>query len=130
MPKKNLKGIGGWLIFPTIGLFLGIILGSVLFVLFGLVIFVTGEIGILNLSYLIYSLFIVGGSIYLLTLEFKKRKTFPSRMILFSWISVGFTILISIIEWDDSGLGVQIFSTIIWTMYFLSSERVKNTFVK
>jgi len=124
---KGPKGIGGWLILPTIGLIL-----SALVFAYG------------TLSFLVYIseegayfMFLLYGSIaflsiYSLILLFRKKKAFPTVAIITLWAGVGFVLIMSWL-FPEEGYG-DIFPTligvIIWTWYFRVSKRVKNTFVK
>jgi hypothetical protein len=129
---KKLKGIGGWLILPTIFFFIIAIAGiGVLIsgILISEINFTTISIGLLSFLF-----------IYILYLEFKHKKEFPKYAIIGNWC---FFIILSIIVVLDSisiknfnysnfvfSLFLNSIMPIIWTTYFLKSKRIKNTFVK
>lgn len=126
--KKNVKGIGGWLIIPTIGLFLGAFVWVALFLLYGIIILL-GESDLLAISYFLVSLIMSFLTIYSLVLEFGRKKEFP-KWITITYIS-GFlaTIILSLVDGDFSDVYGSTLGTIIWVWYFYVSVRVKNTFV-
>ena len=137
MSKRKVQGIGGWLIFPTIGLIVSILGFLGLSLLSALEIF-SGEgnkvLYIVLLCYLTISFF----ATYSLVLEFKKKKTFPKLAISTMWIAIPLLLIATFVEGYEGPeeIGYEIgqmvkiiISNIIWTEYFLKSKRVKNTFV-
>lgn len=126
--KRNIKGIGGWLIIPTIGLFLGAFVWVALFLLYSIIILL-GESDLLAISYFLVSLIMSFLTIYSLVLEFGRKKEFP-KWITITYIS-GFlaTIILSLVDGDFSDVYGSTLGTIIWVWYFYVSVRVKNTFV-
>ncbi|MEK6850330.1 MAG: DUF2569 family protein [Nanoarchaeota archaeon] len=133
--KKKLAGIGGWLglfQYLSIGLLIGIggILTSIFFVgLRGATILVT----ILTVAVFVFIL------INIILVE-KKRLSAPRRIISFLWIICIISVSIVFLQpslfvsegVDETAYTVisSLVITIIWTLYFLKSTRVKNTFVK
>jgi len=127
--KKELKGIGGWLILPTIGLFLAAGIWLFDFVIYGLLLFLE-ESGTDELIVFLTSTLIASSAIYSLVLEFKKKKQFPRWAIATLWIGVIATIVLSVLDGDYSAIFGTMVGAIIWTWYFNTSKRIKNTFTK
>lgn len=136
---KNMKGIGGWLIFFLIG----IIVLTFISLLAGLVkfeqIFITQRwffnLG-LGMFLMLCDISVAVVGIYSLVLMFKKKKSFINVAIFTVWYSFGisaFTLLLIeptlFISWIPKMIAVTI-GNIITTMYYRQSKRVKNTFVK
>jgi len=115
--NKKLKGIGGWLLLPTIGLFLNILISIFWFWIY---------------SYDDLMQYIIGFSmmfsIITLYLEFNYKKSFKIFAIISLWITTFVSLLISITL--DEGFGSGALGAIIWTVYFIKSKRVKNTFTE
>ncbi len=127
--KKVPKGIGGWLILPTIGFFIGILIYLFLATASALVI-ILGESDSWTIIYLIFSVINLPLFGYVIYLEFSKKKQFPTWAIILMWFGVVASIVFSIKE-DTYGMIVSdFFMALVWTGYFTVSERVKNTFVK
>lgn len=126
--NKKIEGIGGWLILPTISLFLGAGIWLFNFVIWGLLF--SEESGLYELIIFLTSAIIALLAIYSLVLEFKKKKGFPKWAIATLWVSVVATILLSVLEGDYSDVFGITIGVVIWTWYFNVSVRVKNTFVK
>ena len=128
--KEKLEGIGGWLILPTVGLFLSAGLWLFIFVMTGLLLLLSEEFRIYELTFLLMSPIMAFFAIYSLILEFKKKKQFIKWVIATLWAGVISTIILSILDGDYLDVFLTIISVIIWTQYFNVSIRVKNTFVK
>lgn len=134
MTKKP-NGIGGWLILPTIGLFLSAIL-NVFGIIAGLYLWGSGTWIYTGLSEYYFIFIAVSAAIlevlviYALVLEFKKKKLFPKVAIATMWTGVLFSFILAGMDGDPSGLIREIIPSAVWTLYFIVSERVKNTFVK
>jgi len=126
--KEKLEGIGGWLILPTIGLFLAVGLWLFNFVILGLSLS-SEESGTYELITFLISMIMAFLAVYLLVLEFKKKKHFPEWAIAYLWAGVLVTILLSVLDGDYSDVFLTVIGAIIWTSYFNVSKRVKNTFV-
>ncbi|RLG12249.1 hypothetical protein DRN73_03225 [Candidatus Pacearchaeota archaeon] len=123
--KEKIKGIGGWLILPTIGL----ILGAILMIYSTFIIFINiykPGVETLFVIYGAYTFLII----YSLILEFQYKKEFKKMIIITLWAGILFTIIIGALTGDYSGLFTSMIVASIWTAYFLKSERVKNTFTK
>ncbi|MAG79073.1 hypothetical protein CMI40_01720 [Candidatus Pacearchaeota archaeon] len=125
MAKEELKGIGGWLILPTIGLLLGILLYSFLTILYA--IDISSSFDVLLVLLLGVS---TGITFYTLRLEFKESKRFPRWYIFYLWFGLFVAIMISFGDVDYTSISSSIIFAVIWTWYIKVSKRVKNTFVK
>lgn len=131
----DLKGIGGWLILPAIGLVLTPLVN--LGVIFAL------DIPALNVGRyqnlisfeIIMNLVIGAAAVCLCILFFKKKAILPRCMV---YYLVG-NFLLNLLDYflaqgeglspDPSDLGRSIIAAAIWIPYFLNSRRVKATFV-
>jgi uncharacterized membrane protein len=130
MKKNKLKGIGGWLILPTIGLVLGVLLYFLAFLIFVLLLMMEGPTPLALFGTFIGILFTILSS-YLLYIEFKERKEFPMYFIGYMWLSIVTLVIFSFLtETNPAEFVVNFIVAIIWTVYFQKSVRVKNTFVK
>lgn len=123
------KGIGGWLIIPMIIFFMtALYFGFITLFIIGSVFYGNfPKVSLFQDLAFISIFFIIAYSLFL---EFKKKKSFPKWAIISSWI---ITILVflsvgKIISFISIFIGLS--WTIIWTIYFIRSKRVKNTFVK
>ena len=115
--KKNLKGVGGWLILPIIGMFITIGLQLV-----DLIDTVAYYDIYMNMGLIIWNLlFIIMGSFSLVCI-FKGLKL--GRTIV--PIYYGLILINNILIMEPIGF----IGGIIWGSYFLFSTRVKNTLVK
>ena len=126
--KKELKGIGGWLLLPTIGFILSAVFWSVMFFILGVLI-IFGDFDSEIIQYFVVSVISAGLSIYVLTLLFKKKKEFPKMAIYAMWIGVAMNLLVSLVDGDYSDMASGLGGSILWTLYLQRSVRVKNTFV-
>jgi len=154
--ETELTGIGGWLIFPIIGLFISPFLIFFNFINLFLPIFTDETIALLTtkgseyyvpgLSALLFfeilgNLLLLFGSIYLLVSLFKKFKSFPIHFIYFRLFLIVFLSLDLFFAYilfpsepvfdleTSREFFRSIIATIIWVPYMLYSKRVKNTFV-
>jgi hypothetical protein len=122
---EKIKGIGGWLILPTLGFFLaGIIY------LYELLTYLPY---LADGASLIIFLLIAGGLffvVYSLILEFQYKREFPKWAIFTLWYGFVEIIIISFITLDYTGVFGVLLGAVIWTAYFQKSKRVKNTFIK
>ncbi len=126
MPKEKLKGIGGWLILPIIGLFL-----SIFFILYDLL--STNSQYQFNAYIGILSSIDVGLLIFTVTcliLIFNKKKSAPKFVIAFYITNIILQGTVAFLINDYSGVTRTVIAGAIWIPYFIKSERVKNTFVK
>jgi len=157
LEEKKIEGLGGWLILVCLGLFFSIIKG--IFAIYDFKPYFSLEVWkylsdpssegyhflyryalIFDLtSNIVLVIFIAT----LLVLFFRKRSNFPKLIIVLYITCIVVTIvdtfLWSIISGSFSlamGSGsvlstfLVIIEYLIWTMYFLKSKRVKNTFIK
>lgn len=126
MKKTKLKGIGGWLILPIIGLF-----SSIPFILYDLLSmnaeyvfnFYIGLLSFFDIAFLIFVSFALFSI-------FNKKKYVSKIMITFYIANISVGMVFSYLTEDFSSLFQAIIGGAIWIPYFLKSERVKNTFVK
>ena|SRR3989338_767420 len=125
--KKKLEGIWGWLLLPVIGLIIGAVI-SMFVSIISLFLLDDSEFQIYFIGFIIGSFF----SVYTLFLIFKKKKESPKWAILTIWyfavLQVVFALIFPDSEWAD--LSGFLLAPIIWTLYFVYSKRVKNTFNK
>ncbi len=153
---RQVSGIGGWLILPLIGLFISIFkLGYILLGTF-FPLLASGNWRVLttpgseyydplwgpvlvfeatgNLAFLIWV-------VVLLILLFSKSPAFPKTMIIFFVCNIAFLTIDMVLcrqiplaasTWEESlgELVPVVIGALIWIPYFLTSERVKNTFTR
>tara|TARA_Y100000034_G_C6877323_1_gene401451 strand:- start:146 stop:523 length:378 start_codon:yes stop_codon:yes gene_type:complete len=125
MAKEELKGIGGWLIIPTIGLLLSILAYGIFTILDAFEISSSMDF----LLVLLMGAF-TGIIFYTLRLEFKESKRFPKWYIFYLWLGILMGIIISLEDIDYISISSSVFFAVIWTWYIKVSKRVKNTFVE
>jgi len=122
---EKIKGIGGWLILPTLGFFLaGLIY---LYDLFSYLPYLSDGTSMFIFLLTAGGLFLV---VYSLILEFQHKKEFPKWAIFTLWFQFAEIIIIAFMTLDYSSVFGVLLGAIIWTAYFQKSERVKNTFTK
>ena len=125
--KKSPKGIGGWLLIPTIRVMIELVIALLCVVLMGIYLFTAPDIFML-----IMFLVSIGATcllFYVLKLEFKKKKEFIRWSIRLLWIEFIFLILVSFVDGDFYSLFGGLIGLLIWKNYFEKSKRVKNTFI-
>lgn len=122
------KGIGGWLLLPTAGLFLSAIVWPVIFVVSAFSLYF--EFSSYDLFLLISAPIMCFISVFALVLEFKHKRSFPNFAIAFLWIFLVWSFVGSCIDFDFSTILSDALNAAIWTQYFLVSKRVKNTFTE
>lgn len=154
---QGLKGIGGWLILPIIGLFVMPIRLAISLQNDFLPIFQQGYWEILTtpgteayhhlwapllIFEIVGNAFFILFDLVLLYLVFTKHHLFPKLFIVFlasnlAFVTVDFfaaDLIPAIAGQDDpeslKELGRTVIGALIWIPYFLTSERVRNTFVK
>lgn len=126
MPKERIKGIGGWLILPIIGLFVSIpillydLLSTNALYEFDFYIGLLSFLDIILLIWIIIALFSI----------FNKKKYTVQIMVSFYIANIIIQLVIAFLIEDFSGLISPIIGGAIWIPYFILSKRVKNTFVK
>jgi len=114
--EKKIEGIGGWLIIPIIGFFLTIALQLVDF-LDSWIYYYLEDVVI----YMAGNLFLIAFATVALIMIFLKKKEAKT------WAIV--TLSISALSNLVYASYIGAIAGFIWIMYFLKSERVKNTFV-
>ena len=142
------KGIGGWLLLPTIYLFISVLI-SFGYLIFTLIFINSSEWKQLLTSPEVHPYFkeaiyfemacnglLLLFTIYLIVLLFKKKRIFPKAIISYYLLSIVIdivvTLLVNNVSMDNektsfSGSGILL--SIIWIIYFRVSKRVRNTFV-
>ena len=139
--NEKFAGIGGWLVLPAIGLFLGPIVGGMgLIAAFGIYADVAtdGYGGIYTLELLVSAGLLLFW-IYSAILFFRKHSNAPNTIISLFVVSLASSCILLIIE---LGAGAEVFAVetgkqlvkeiiaaAIWIPYFRRSKRVKATFV-
>ncbi|MDD5194843.1 MAG: DUF2569 family protein [Candidatus Omnitrophica bacterium] len=151
--KNKISGIGGWLILPTIGIFIS----SVMYFVnifrklsflgsseYEKLILQYSGLGMLNLYELFFQFFALVLFLNIVWLFFRKKIFLPKAMISLMWIVFSFSLIDFI--WGLNVFGSEdalvlifllkstnviglLIASIIWTAYFLKSRRVKNTFI-
>lgn len=125
MSKKKIKGLGGWLILPIIGLLISIpiLLYDLLFTnAFYEFNFYIGLLSFLNIILLIWA------TIGLFSI-FNKKKYTPQIMISFYIANIIIQLVLSFLIENFIVIIQPIIIGVIWILYFIRSERVKNTFI-
>ena len=137
--KKELKGIGGWLLLPTLEFFyFGFVyLGLGLIFLDSLY---SDFLNLFSLQYGLSSMFIVIMIFfysYTLILEFRHKKEFIKVAIFTLWLRIPMIFYMDIVFGFQRTLwhfienyALPSIPLIILTLYLKKSKRVKNTFVK
>ena len=126
MSNKKLKGIGGWLILPIIGLFISIpillydLLSANAVYEFNFYMGILSFLDIALLILVVIALFSI----------FNKKRYAPQIMISFYVANLIIQLVISYLVDDYEGILSPIIGCVVWIPYFLYSKRVKNTFVK
>ena len=140
--RSEPKGIGGWLILPTLGTLI-----SPLHVLRGITEIVPAferdlptELQIYLIAEIIFNSCMIIGSIVAAVLLFKHKRSFPSlfiTMLIVSFVGslVDACIAVAIFEAqlgpdDYRHLGRGLIGLLIWAPYMAKSKRVRNTFVE
>jgi Protein of unknown function (DUF2569) len=135
------KGIGGWLILPTLGALI-----SPLVALYGVVEIapaferdLTPGLQIFLISEIIFNLGLMAGWIVAAVWLFKHKRSFPSLFITMLMFSMaGMLVDASIAVWifganlgpdDYKALSRGLVSLLIWAPYMAKSKRVRNTFI-
>ena len=126
---KKPQGIGGWLILPTIGFVLGMILWTLAMFL-AIFLVATNQYEPVDIVTIILTPFFIPFLAYSIYLELKKKKEFKKWAIITLWVSVLFVTILSTFDGAYIDIAKELVASSIWTWYFLVSKRVKNTFTK
>ena len=124
MQNKNIEGIGGWLLVYVILLAFGLVYAPI-----NLLSIYNNPLVDIGMVFLLTSIitWLLGLSIFILI--FTKKKWLPTYIISVIWISFA-------VGWSTVGLSnlanalYGLILNILWTLYFIKSQRVKNTFIK
>lgn len=122
---SNIKGIGGWLVLPIIGLFYSLVI--ILYDLLSTNALYEFNSYIALLSFL--DLVLLLWTIVALFFIFNKKKGTAKVMISLYMANIIIFSVISFLVEDYEGIFPQIIGSAIWISYFVNSKRVKNTFV-
>jgi len=137
--QKELKGIGGWLIFIAIGMPFSIIatLFGDYYVFTSFIPMMDEEIASIITILLVTDMIFLCYLGYLTFLFFNKDYRFPEQIKIFYIVAIGYEVFAL---YMISGLGLEvadyrelfrcIISAAIWIPYFNKSIRVKNTFIE
>lgn len=117
---KELSGLGGWLIFPIIGLFFSVFVLANDFL-------ISFETSFDFIS--LWDLAFLGLTIVCLISLFRKKKIAPKLMVSFYMASIFNGFLIFLLIQDYSEFVRAGIVGLVWISYFNTSVRVKNTFV-
>jgi len=115
--SKQLKGIGGWLLVPLIGLCVTVIIN--LADLIDTVLYY--DLGLMMGYLFMNALFIVVSSLTLFFIFTKSKEARVMGMVTYVIFGIGYIF---------EGFYFAAIGSLIWFAYFYSSERVRNTFVK
>ncbi len=146
IPGEGPEGIGGWLIFPAIGLVLGPIISlfnlSMSFGMLGM--FTEGDMAIeypgaqeaiVGTSVLV--ILMVCFDIFVAALFFRKKRSTPKAIIallaaniIITFINVAWASSAFMTSFDIGELARSSVVAAVWIPYFLLSARVKNTFTE
>jgi hypothetical protein len=126
MPQEKIKGIGGWLILPIIGLFISLpvllydLLSTNAMYEFSFYIGLVSFLDVILLGFVIYALFSI----------FNKKKRTLQIMISFYIINIIIQLVLAFLIEDFSRIIQPVIGGLIWIPYFIYSKRVRNTFTK
>lgn len=129
--NRSLKGIGGWLILPGIGIIVGAIFYALRIALF-LSTFRRQEHAYSLTSSMIDTALLV----YLIVIAFqffRRKRVAPKNIIIFTALSLVPSLGMAIMGFTGSSdmlpIIVQCIFSVIWIFYFVVSKRVKLTFI-
>ena len=127
------QGIGGWLILPVIGLFLSPI-GFAAAATLAHTPEMRASSPLAQLAFVV-NLTAIPFAIYTIWLLLKRKTAFPRFMLGLMAIGVAGDILLYLADKDVGGDTILVevigsfISALIWSLYFLKSKRVANTFI-
>ncbi len=119
--KEKINGLGGWLIILQIGFILNILISAFILIFSSELIVIISCISIILLKFF---------SLYLM---YEKKKIFPKVAIFTMWcsfiLSIVYSFTISATLLTGKNIFLGLIFPVVWTLYLVESERVKNTFV-
>lgn len=123
-----MKEINGWLLLPTLGFIV-----NATFNLFMLLVYFLNFLDKYKFLFL-HNMFLISIPLFFciitLRLEFNYKKSFIIIAIITLWILFVENLIFSISIKNEILILISLGFTILWTIYFLKSKRVKKTFTK
>uniref|UniRef100_A0A832A0I0 DUF2569 domain-containing protein n=1 Tax=Desulfacinum infernum TaxID=35837 RepID=A0A832A0I0_9BACT len=129
--KEEVKGIGGWLILPALGMIYNCILGLFQLVMGFIALMAAAENGDIEGPVFLYTVLTlcVGYVFYTTWLFFKKSRKAPKAIVILFLVSAGLSFIEVAFTNEVAPALAALIPVAIWVPYFQTSKRVKNTFV-